>query len=82
MSYEDYYLRMEKLKDFISHEHTGNSGELAKKLGISRRTLFLDLGKLRDTGMPVQYDWHRETYYVKQRTTEGEMNDDGSSEKT
>lgn len=56
-------MRLENLKYHIKLENTGNAKELAKKLGISRRTLFNYLETLRIKGMPVKYDTISKTYY-------------------
>jgi biotin operon repressor len=66
MAYEDYRMRMERLQNLIKHECTGKPDELAKKLEISRRTLFKDLSTLRDA-IGITYDRYRGTYYYDEK---------------
>ena len=63
MAYENYCRKMESLKYKIKQENTGTAKELAEKLGISRRTLFNYLEKLRDEGSVIKFDKNRRSYY-------------------
>lgn len=48
----------------IQHRCTGNAVEFARKLDLSRSSLFNYLGYMRnDLGIDILYDKHRETYY-------------------
>ena len=61
MSYREYVNRIEYLKYLINNKRTGTAQELALKLGVSRRTVFDYLSRLRDEG-------HRICYCRKVRT--------------
>jgi predicted DNA-binding transcriptional regulator YafY len=50
MSFETQTTRIEQLVWLISGTKTGTADELAKKMGVSRRTLFRDLDFLRGRG--------------------------------
>ena len=63
MAYEDYRRRMENLRHLIKHERTGDPAEFAKKLKISRRTLFHYLEILRDEGSKIKFNRNQKTYY-------------------
>ena len=63
MAYDDYRRRMEKLQWYIKRECTGSADELAKKIDISRRTLFYYLEILRDEGSDIKFSRIRNTFY-------------------
>ena len=63
MAYEDYRIKMDELRSYIKRERTGDVDTFAKKLGISRRTLFNYLGVLRDEGLTVKFCRIRKTYH-------------------
>ena len=63
MSYDDYFNRMEALQHYIKKECTGDAAELADKIGVSRRTVFFYLEKLRDKGDDIKYSRPRKTYF-------------------
>ena len=62
-TYEDYTRKMESLKNHIRMENTGTPDELAKKIEVSRRTLFHYLSILRDNGDVIKFSRIRQTYY-------------------
>jgi len=66
-SYRDFLEKREYLKSQIAGEHTGTAEELAKKLMISRRTLFYYFGLLDDEGKCVRYCRIRKTYYFEKK---------------
>jgi predicted DNA-binding transcriptional regulator YafY len=55
MSFEEQTARIERLIGLINSSNTGTAGELAKKMGVSRRTIFNDLGFLKGKGYPIDY---------------------------
>jgi len=55
MSFEEQTARIENLISFIGNTNTGTAVELAKKLGVSRRTLFRDLEYLRGRGNQIDF---------------------------
>ena len=63
MGYREYANRIELLKELIKKERTGTSYELAKKMNVSRRTVFDYLSQLRDEGLNIDYNWKKKTYY-------------------
>ncbi|MDR2909946.1 MAG: HTH domain-containing protein [Bacteroidales bacterium] len=68
MAYEDYFMKIESLQCYIRTGHTGSAYELAKKLNVSRRTLFNYLEILRDKGSEIKFCKIQKTYYfVKQQ---------------
>jgi len=55
MSFEQQTARIERLIELIDSTNTGTSVELAKKLCVSRRTIFKDLEYLRNKGSQITY---------------------------
>lgn len=55
--------RMEYIHQVISKERTGNPGQFARKLQLSKRQLFNILEELRILGLDIRYSKMRETYY-------------------
>jgi len=53
MSFEQQTARIERLIRLIDSSSTGTAEELAKKMGVSRRTIFYDFEFLRGKGLPV-----------------------------
>ncbi len=56
MSYEEQTARIERLFLLIDRTNTGTAKELAKKLGVSRRTIFNDLDFLKGRGCQILYN--------------------------
>ena len=65
MSILKYLDRAKRIDDLIGRKATGNAEEFARKLGVSRRALMLDLGELKEMGAPICYDKVCETYYYE-----------------
>lgn len=65
MLVEKYVKRFDYLQELIQRQSTGSPGELALKLGISRRTLFEYLNYLRDRGAPLAYSRKQKTYFYR-----------------
>ncbi len=62
--------RLQKLNRLIRQEKTGTPTELAKKLGIKRRTLYDMLESIRSLGLELKYDRKNKTFYY----IDGEIN--------
>lgn len=56
--------RMLRLIELLQSGRTCNSRELAELTGVSRRQVFRDLRALQDSGIPLQYDQHRQGYWL------------------
>jgi len=63
MTYKDFLERKEYLQQLIEAGNTGTAGELARKLGISRRTLFYYFNLLKTDSCCVKFCRQRRTYY-------------------
>lgn len=48
--------RIKQIDSLIRRKATGDSGEFAEKLGISRSMLMLNMQELRDLGVKIEYD--------------------------
>lgn len=55
------------LDSLLQQESTGTANELAKKLGVSERTLQNQLQQLREMGIEIVYDKYRKTYKYAQK---------------
>ena len=55
MSFEEQTARIERLICLIDNTKTGTASELAKKVGVSRRTLFRDLDFLKGKGLHIVF---------------------------
>jgi len=53
MSFEQQTARIERLIRLIDSSNTGTAADLAKKLCVSRRTIFKDLEFLRNKGPQI-----------------------------
>jgi len=63
MALYNYLNRIERLDSLIRHKCTGTPKELAKKLDISERWLYIFLDELKtDLGCPIRYDRKRRSY--------------------
>lgn len=57
-----YFERLEYLDHLIRRKATGTPTELARKFGISERTVYDYIEVLRSLGAPITYDRVRNTY--------------------
>lgn len=64
----DQILLIERIDGLIRRKQTGNAQELAERLGISERTVFRLIRRLRDMGLPVKYSLSRQTYFYDGET--------------
>ena len=55
MSFANQTVRIERLIGLIDSSNTGTAEELAKKLCVSRRTIFKDLEFLRNKGPQITF---------------------------
>ena len=65
MKYLDNLHRLERLEQLIRMKAAGNAKALAKKMGVSRSTLFNLMEILRAEGKEIIYDRFRKTYKFK-----------------
>jgi len=54
--------RIKRLDGLIRRKATGKPADLARRLNVSRATLFRYIDDLRSFGAPVTYDKERQTY--------------------
>lgn len=55
--------RLHRLHKLIEDETTGTPKELARRLRISERLVYMMLDQLKDYNAPVAYNRSRKTYY-------------------
>lgn len=55
--------RLQKLHDLIDQECTGTPLELAEKMDLSRRAIFVLLEQLKDFGAEINYSRKNKTYH-------------------
>ena len=67
--FEEMCERLKRMDALIRRRGTGAPRAFAKLLGISRSTLFLYLGLLKDYGAEIAYDRERESYYYERDFT-------------
>ena len=65
MSYIEQATRIDKLIRLITNSKTGTAEELAKTLGVSRRTIFNDLENLKIMGYQIIYCQTSRNYFFK-----------------
>lgn len=58
--------RYQRIHDLIKRKATGNAKEFAKKMGISEATLYNCLKFIKDQGVRLSYDDHRQTYFYEE----------------
>lgn len=63
MSYTDFLTKLDSLQYLIENENTGTAEELAKKMKLSRRSLFYYFDVLKDRGFNIKFCRHRKTYF-------------------
>lgn len=47
----------------VMHEHTGDASTFAKKIGVSRATIYRLIEGLNDYGIHIKYSRERQTYF-------------------
>jgi predicted DNA-binding transcriptional regulator YafY len=70
MSLYNYLNRIQKLDALIRRKRTGTPKELAQKLEISERWLYIFMDELKqELGCPIKYDRSRRSYVYKEPGT-------------
>ena len=67
---ETFIKRIRRMDELISGKRTGAPADLARKLGISERSVFSYLKFMKELGAPITYSRLRESYSYK---TEGQF---------
>lgn len=67
MSFEEQTLRIETLIWLIDCNNTGTAKVLAKRLGVSRRTVFNDLDFLKGKGYTISYSYTASSYLFENK---------------
>lgn len=67
MSFEEQTARLERLICLINYSNTGKAEKLAKKLGVSRRTIFNDLDFLKARGFAIVYCHAAKSYVIEKK---------------
>jgi predicted DNA-binding transcriptional regulator YafY len=55
--------RLKRIDHLIHIKGTGTPAQLANRIGISERSIYLYLNLMRDLGAPIKFDNYRQTYY-------------------
>lgn len=55
--------RLKRIDQLISSKATGTPAQFAQKLDIRESTLYEILKILKDLGAPIEYDYHRCSYF-------------------
>ncbi len=61
-----YIERARRMDDLIKRKATGTPDEFAKKLGICKSMLMINLAELKEIGASIKYDLDKQTYYYCQ----------------
>ncbi|MBW3466949.1 helix-turn-helix domain-containing protein [Arthrospiribacter ruber] len=62
-----YFQRFQYLDELIRKKATGPPKQLARRFGVSERTVYEYINVLRDLGAEISYCNTSESYYYKQR---------------
>ena len=65
MGYSNYLRRIAYLIELLNNENTGCPDCLAKKIGVSRRTIFRYMDELRLKDADISFSKTKGTYYLK-----------------
>jgi len=65
MRFTEQYILLKRIDFFIKKKATGSALELAKKLNISRATLFRQFSNLKILGAKISYCSSRKTYFYE-----------------
>lgn len=63
MSLVKYIARLQRMDYLIALRATGSPDEFARKMHISRSTLFETINEMRQLGVDIRYSSSAETYY-------------------
>lgn len=61
--------RLQRIDYLISIKGTGNPSQLARKMGISKRSVYDYLNLMREFGAPIKYSHERGSYYYDEDGT-------------
>lgn len=50
---------------YVMHENTGDASTFAKKLGVSRATIYRLIDELKSYGIHIKYSHARQTYFYQ-----------------
>lgn len=67
MTSVDRIHRLLQVVELLQSGRVYNTSQLAQECGVSRRTIFRDLTTLQDSGVRVEYDEHRQGYFLPAR---------------
>ena len=67
MSHFDYINRIKREDAFIRNQATGTSIEFAKKMGVSRRTIFSDMDLLKSKGAEINFNKSSKTFFYQNK---------------
>jgi len=62
MAVTKYIERIQYIDQLIRLRCTGSPSELAKKIGLSERSLYLHLNEMKEMGAPVKYSFSLNSY--------------------
>lgn len=62
MSALRYIERLKRIDRLVKMKATGNPGQLARKIGISERSIYQYLNELRELGAPISYSFFDNSY--------------------
>jgi len=65
MSYSNYLKKMAYLIELLNQENTGCADCLARKIGVSRRSIFRYMDELRMKDAEIFFSKSKETYKLK-----------------
>jgi predicted DNA-binding transcriptional regulator YafY len=55
--------RLKRIDHLIQIKGTGTADQLAQKLGMSRRSVYNHLNKMKDLGAPIKFCPYKQSYY-------------------
>jgi predicted DNA-binding transcriptional regulator YafY len=61
-----YFVRLQTIDRLIRIKGTGPPRQLARKLGISERSLYDLLDFMKEMGAPISYSKERQTYFYEE----------------
>lgn len=60
---KEIILRLRRIDHLIRIKGTGSPAQLAKRIGISERSIYGYLNLMKDLGAPIRFCHYRESYY-------------------
>jgi predicted DNA-binding transcriptional regulator YafY len=68
---KEIFQRLERIDHLIRIKATGTPTELAGKIGISERSVYVYLNLMKELGAPIKFSNYRQSYYYDE---EGSFN--------